>query len=100
MSNTTSQLEKEDLWVYLKNNPGKPIYVVEDKSIILSLEFISHSGKINSVVYVPGTENVIEKEVEVEFLKTSNYWKATHQFYTSFGMKVLLDTWEKLDKKQ
>lgn len=93
-SNTTSQLEKEELWGYLTSNPGKPIYVVDGTNVILSLEFLSASKKINSTVYIPGTDKVVQKEVEVEFLQTSNYWRDTHQFYTWFGMKVLLDTWE------
>lgn len=93
--NTPSQLEKEHILEYLTKNPYKPIYVVEADKIILSLTFDVEKNKVNSEVYVPGTDNTVTREVEVEFLKTMNYWKPGHKFYTSLGMKALLDNWDK-----
>jgi len=89
------ELEKEQIWEYLTSKPHNPIYVIENKNIILSLTFDNEKTKVHSEVYVPGTDNTVSRDVDVEFLKTINYWKPTHRFYTSIGMKVLLDTWEK-----
>lgn len=97
------KIEKEELWSYLTNNPHKPIFVIENKNIILNLRYDNEKDKVHSEVYVPGTDNVIERDVEVDFLKTINYWKPTHMFYTSLGMIELLDNWEKQElvpKKQ
>lgn len=91
-------IEKDDLLTFLKKNPYKKAYVVEDKSILLNLEFNSEINKIFAEVYVEGSDRVHTSQVEESFLNTANYWGDKRIIYTTLGMKSLLDSWDKKDR--
>lgn len=93
------QIAGEELLDYLTSNIHKSIFIVRNTDILAELRWEGDANKIKATSYIMITEEGRPTDLDITFNQvkgSDEYWQNSVEYYTTEGMDLMIDMWDKL----